>query len=92
MKPDDRSPVPRNPDPPTPLVPDATTGTEQSSSLKRWLPRFIIGAILINLIPEAFGLLGEHYREIGETIRNYANIVFIIGFVIIIFKQLTERT
>lgn len=73
----------------TPSPVQATAGTEQVSPIKRWLPRLIIGAVVINLIPSSFALFDQY--ELGETIRNYANIVFIVGFLIIILKVLSEK-
>ena len=89
MNPNKQSENLNNPPLPSHGIIPATAGTEQVSSVKRWLPRLIIGAILINLIPDLFALFNQ--RELGETIRNYANIAFIIGFLIIIFKTLSER-
>lgn len=96
--PRDTTPLPNPPEPPiTPVGPevnrlsDPTPGTKQVPAIKKLLPRLIICALLINFIPSAFGIFGESYRETGETIRNYANIAFIIVFLIIVTKQITER-
>ncbi len=83
----------QTPTSPEPIVgePQPTPGTEQSSPIKKALPRLIIAAILINMIPALFILFGEQYAAMSQTIRNYANIAFIIAFLIIIIRQVTDR-
>lgn len=70
----------------------ATPGTENRSGIKIWLPRIIIAAMLVNFIPPLFDLFGQEYHAMGNTIRNYVNIAIIIAFLIIILRQLTDRS
>ncbi|MFZ2544802.1 MAG: hypothetical protein WAW80_02400 [Candidatus Saccharimonadales bacterium] len=73
------------------LTQPATQGTEQVAFAKRWLPRLIVSAIVINILPNIFSLFGEQYLSLGESIRNYATIVLIFMFLITIFKTISEK-
>ena len=93
MKPTEQPAMPTTPAPIVGNQPSqvpATPGTENRSGVKIWLPRIIIAAMLVNLIPPLFDLFGQEYHAMGITIRNYMNIAIIVAFLIIIFKQVTS--
>lgn len=49
------------------------------------LPRFIILAILINIVPSFIPIQGM------DTVRNIANIIFVLAFLIVVIKHAQQE-
>ena len=55
--------------------------SQKNKSIKKFLPRLIIAAILINIIPGLIPLEGM------DTVRNYANVGIVIVFLILVIRS-----